>query len=216
MNVTLIDHMGSDDLVCDAARVSHNKQASGFTAEQNAKLIKYLATHNHWSPFSHPQVSFRIKAPIFVARQLWKSHVGISGGDCGYMAWNEVSRRYVDDAPEFYTPGEWHARAPSVKQGSSDEVVTSVATELYEAKMAEMQRFYEQLLVDGVAPEEARMVLPQSLYSEWFWTGSLAAFARVCNLRLDGHAQRAAREVAGMIAEHMAALFPVSWRELVG
>jgi thymidylate synthase (FAD) len=212
IKVTLLDHMGSDLTVVNAARVSFNKEAKEFT-DRDTKLIKYLADHNHWSPFSHPQVQFRVAAPVFVARQLQKHTVG--------LAWNEVSRRYVDTEPTFYTPEVWRKRAESVKQGSSEEAVDIKefrswnTYDPYTAFINAAEDFYKSLLDQGVCPEQARMVLPQSMMTEWIWTGSLYAFARVCNLRLDSHTQKETQIVAEQISSHMDTLFPVSWSALV-
>lgn len=234
MKVELIDHMGDDLRVANAARVSFAKESGlekferkgGFTAftnsgkpyapmvedyrlsDKDAKLIHYLAKHGHWSPFSHCFLTFRIKAPIFVARQLQKHQVG--------LAWNEVSRRYVDSEPEFYTPEFWRERAENVKQGSSDSTVKDNAhfRIVYAEFTGRALGTYEGLIAQGVCPEQARMVLPQSMYTEWYWSGSLYAFSRVCKQRLDSHAQRETREVAQEIAYHLAANFPVSYQAL--
>lgn len=226
MKVTLIDSMGSDLSVVDAARVSFNKRSDWeweqqlqVLPERDTKLINYLAKHNHWTPFGHCFASFRIKAPIFVARQLGKHQVG--------LVWNEVSRRYVDSEPEFYVPDAWRKRAENVKQGSSDETVdlSEVGWLKGEADLLNLEEVismhnedcletYKELLRAGVCPEQARMVLPQSMYTEWIWSGSLAAFARVCKLRLDPHTQYETRLVAEQIDQHMAELFPVSWKAL--
>ena len=203
--VELLDKMGSDLSVVNAARVSFAKESIKMEAADE-KLIKYLADHNHWSPFSHAFASFRIKAPIFVARQLVKHTVG--------LAWNEVSRRYVDSEPEFYLPEYWRQSASNVKQGSSDAVagyfdpVAEKATELCLSA-------YILMLNEGVCPEQARMILPQNTMTEWIWSGSLYAFARVCNLRLDSHTQRETQEVAKQINDYMIELFPESWNVLV-
>lgn len=204
MKVDLIDSMGSDRTVVDAARVSFNKISEKFS-EKDIKLIKYLADHNHWSPFAHCFVSFRIQAPIFVARQLQKHTVG--------LAWNEVSRRYVDSDPEFYIPDTWRKRAENVKQGSSDELADVDNIKVTNAIEASL-KLYLGLLKDGVCPEQARMVIPQSMMTEWIWSGSLYAFARVCKLRLDPHTQKETREIAQQIAGYMSDLFPYSWRSL--
>ena len=214
MKVDLIDHMGSDLTVVNAARVSFDK-ASEYDYDpheqcwvlknHDEKLLQYLAKHNHWTPFAHCAVTFRVKAPLFVARQLGKHQVG--------LVWNEVSRRYVDSEPEFYEPLEWRKRAENVKQGSSGEVVTGVSNGSANRWCLEV---YRNMLEDGVCPEQARMVLPQSMYTEWYWTGSLAAFARVCNLRLDPHTQRETQEIAKMLGKHMERLFPKSWAVLIG
>ena len=220
MKVELIDHMGSDLRVVNAARVSFDKasqwdvmtcQMTGLKVDKalsakDEKLIHYLAKHGHWSPFSHCFLTFRIKAPLFVARQLQKHQVG--------LAWNEVSRRYVDSDPEFYVPDGWRKRAENVKQGSSDTEVYHDSS-VYNVAVRTAVNAYDRLLDDGVCPEQARMVLPQSMYTEWFWSGSLYAFARVCKQRMDSHAQRETQEVAKEISHHIAELFPVSWKALL-
>ena len=223
MTVTLVDHMGSDLSVVNAARVSFDKESVwefdnrdgeiiAVLSDKDANLIKYLADHNHWSPFAHTSVQFRIKAPIFVARQLVKHQVG--------LVWNEVSRRYVDSPPEFWLPEVWRGRPEgSMKQGSSGEANPNIGGTLFSelAKDAALEAIglYQDAIDAGVAPEQARMILPQNTVTEWIWTGSLMAFARVCKLRLDPHAQEETREVAKLIAEHMATLLPVSWKELM-
>lgn len=216
INVELLDFMGDDLDVVDAARVSFNK-TSDWDDDGNylslkpadESLIKYLASHNHWSPFSHCYVKFRIKAPIFVARQLQKHTVG--------LAWNEVSRRYVDVEPEFYRPDSWRLRAENVKQGSSDEIHED--SEMFNGNLEHLIGFalgsYEGLLLRGVCPEQARMVLPQSMMTEWIWSGSLFAFARVCRLRLDPHSQLETRMVAEQIAYLMELQWPTSWKALM-
>ena len=206
--------MGDDLSVVNAARVSFAKESeweytgellNSELAEKDQKLIGYLAKHNHWTPFAHAFLSFRIKAPIFVARQLVKHQVG--------LAWNETSRRYVDDEPEFYLPDVWRKRAENVKQGSSDEAVEDLPNIKHPLKLC--LSLYEDLLAKGVAPEQARMVLPQNTMTEWIWSGSLAAFARVCKLRLDPHAQKETQEIAEMINERVPAGFVHSWEALL-
>jgi thymidylate synthase (FAD) len=214
IEVALIDSMGSDLSVVNAARVSFAKESDAIT-KSDEKLIGYLATHNHWSPFAHAFATFRIKAPIFVARQLVKHQVG--------LAWNEVSRRYVDDEPEFFFPEFWRGRPEgSIKQGSSG-VITSVTSDegvgvdptgMMEHATRAALNAYTWALEGSIAPEQARMILPQNMMTEWIWSGSLMAFARVCNLRLDSHAQQETSEVAAQIATEMSELFPVSWRAL--
>lgn len=204
ISVALLDVMGDDLTVVNAARVSMDKHHTEFTLGDSC-LIDYLAEHNHWSPFAHPQVSFRVKAPIFVARQLAKHQVGLS--------WNEVSRRYVDTSPEFYLP-EMRKRAEHVKQGSLDEVVSGACDIITDATTAS-KRAYEELLRMGVAPEVARTVLPQNMMTEWIWTGSLYAFCRVVNLRIDPHAQREAGVVARKIRRFLIDCFPQSTRALL-
>ena len=209
MEVKYIDHMGSDDRVVDAARVSFAKVAANFSEEQNAKLIQYLAKNKHWSPMAHPQITLHIKAPIFVARQLVKHQVG--------GVWNEVSRRYVDSEPEFWFPEQWRGRPTgSIKQGSSgvhpnNECLIEAVPDL----LSQVVKCYTGMIEHGVAPEQARMILPQNMMTEWYWTGSLMFFTRVCKLRLDPHAQQETREIAEQIAEIVAPLFPVSWSALM-
>ena len=209
--VSLVNHMGNDDTVVNAARVSFAKEARQYAVDQNKRLIKYLADHNHWSPFAHCTLQFHIKAPIFVARQLAKHQVG--------FAWNEVSRRYVDSDPTFWNPNrQWRSRAENKKQGSSTELVGDVieAGDEYESTIRTAVLSYNLLLAQGVCPEQARSVLPQSMMTEWYWTGSLFGFSRVCKLRLDAHAQVECREVAQPIYDTCAKLFPISWKALNG
>lgn len=232
MNVEYVNHMGDDLMVVNAARVSFSKESElvGTYLEDGTigkelksadkKLLTYLATHGHWTPFSHPQICVRVKAPIFVARQLFKHKVG--------MTENEVSRRYVDDTPSFYTPDTWRGRPTNgAKQGSSDDTVERIVfygiVEKWEADINDVValhnqtslQLYEAMIGGGVAPEQARMVLPQSMYTEWYWTGSLSAFARICNLRLDSHAQAETREIAERIRQIITPLFPESFKALV-
>ena len=213
MKVELIDHMGSDLTVVNAARVSFAKtsdwdsipdagEIEGYLKVEDERLIKYLAKHNHWSPFGHASMQFHIKAPVFVARQLVKHQVG--------LVWNEVSRRYVDDEVEFYEPTEWRLAAENKKQGSSDETIKFSVAPTH----AWCKQTYENLLNAGVAPEMARMVLPQSMYTEWYWSGTLYAFARVCNLRCKPDAQKETQMVADQIDVLAEELFPNSWEAL--
>jgi thymidylate synthase (FAD) len=234
---------GDDLMVVNAARVSFDKQSEVFT-ERDAKLIRYLArglttddfdkfledivdepnyevvaqmlwdwrrTPEHFAPFAHPHVSFRITTPIFVARQLEKHQVG--------MVWSEVSRRYVSAEPEFYTPDVWRKAAKNVKQGSSDEAVDLddiLDTKLHPDVIASRAlESYNDMILFGVCPEQARMVLPQSMMTTWIWTGSLYGWANVFNKRKPGsHAQRECWPIAEQIASHMASFFPVSWEAL--
>lgn len=229
MKVSLIDSMGSDLSVVNAARVSFHKESDWEyeeildwkecdvpegsqqrkLADRDAKLINYLAKHGHWTPFAHAFLSFRIKAPIFVARQLVKHQVG--------LAWNEVSRRYVDDEPEFWFPNVWRGKPENAKQGSSGEVALDwFETDVHYYGAEKPLEIYNELIQKGVAPEQARMVLPQNMMTEWIWSGSLAAFARVCKLRLDPHAQAETREVAQQIHNFVPKEFQYSWQALVG
>lgn len=211
MKVTYINHMGDDLSVVNSARVSFGKKSDYMPRvhmgepkvlqHKDVKLIKYLAKHNHKSPFNHAFATFHVKAPIFVARQLQKHE---------YMPWNEVSRRYVDSEPEFYEPVVWRGRSEDKKQGSYGIVdLKTKPTHQYALQT------YHNLLADGVAPEQARMVLPQSMYTEWYWSGSLYAFAKMCSLRLESDAQLETQVIARQISLEMEPLFPVSWRALV-
>ena len=215
ITTTYIDHMGSDLSVVNAARVSFGKKSHWeFEAlqqgllERDTKLIKYLAKHKHISPFGHAFASFHIKAPIFVARQLVKHK---------FLRWNEISRRYVDDEPEFYVPDVWRGRSADKKQGSEGEVKLGtlddaiVSDSPHEALCA-----YNSLLDAGVAPEQARMVLPQSTLTEWYWSGSLDAFADMCRLRCKEDTQYESRLVADQVSTIMQDLYPVSWAALMG
>ena len=205
MNVDIVDKMGSDLTVVNSARVSFAKEvnAKDYDKDKEEKLIKYLAEHDHWSPFSHCFMQFRIKAPVFVARQLVKHQVG--------LAWNEVSRRYVDEEPEFYLPFIWRGRPENKKQGSSDKEIEFDIT----PTIKYVKETYNNLLKEGVAPEMARMVLPQNMMTEWFWSGSLYAFARVCNLRNKEDAQEETRMVTQHISRHLKDHFPLSAKYLL-
>ncbi len=207
MKAELVENMGSDLTVVNAARVSFNKEV-GTMSTKDSKLINYLAKHNHWTPFSHPQIMMREKVPIFVARQRFKHMVGFT--------YNEVSRRYVDDEPEFFTPDVWRSKPEgSIKQGSGGAVDGSEAyTDLYKSKMRELVYLYEDLLTDGVAPEQARMVLPQSMYTEYYVTGSLSAWARAYKQRIDAHAQVEIQDLAKQWGDIIAPLYPKSWEAL--
>ena len=210
MDVELIDHMCSDASVVNAARVSFGKRIKEMS-EGDTKLIKYLAKHNHWSPFGHASLQFRIKAPIFVARQLVKHQVGLT--------WNEISRRYVDYEPEFYDVDKWRGRPVDKKQGSSEENIEwrnrSIRTSALQDQVENVALANYNLMIGaGVAPEQARMILPQSMMTEWYWSGTLYAFARVCNLRCAEDAQYETRIVANLINDECEKLFPISWTEL--
>ena len=202
IEVTYIDHMGSDLSVVNAARVSFGKTHKAMT-EGDTKLIHYLAKHKHMSPFGHAFASFHVKAPIFVARQLVKHK---------FLRWNEISRRYVDDDPEFYIPDQWRGRADDKKQGSG----TALADQ--DIHIGTTQRIvfmlYESMLLKGVCPEQARMVLPQSTMTEWHWAGSLDAFSDMCILRCKEDTQLETRIVADKISANMKDLFPIAWGAL--
>ena len=232
IEATLIDSMGSDLSVVNAARVSFGKKSDWkredvygtddyFGAyeeevlslfDKDAKLIKYLAKHKHFSPFGHAFASFHVKAPIFVARQLVKHK---------FLRWNEISRRYVDDPPEFYVPEVWRGRSADKKQGSDgvvdiDDFIFNVDPEYGDDYKEGCLNVYMRLLEVGVAPEQARMVLPQSTMTEWYWSGSLDAFADMAKLRCKEDTQYETRLVADQISKEMKQLFPVSWEALVG
>jgi thymidylate synthase (FAD) len=206
--VELLDTFGSDLTVVNAARVSFNKESTEFS-EKDAKLVTYLAKHNHVTPFFHPQVQMRLKMPIFVAREWFRHQIG--------FARNEVSRRYVDYEPEFYIPEICRERDPKLKQGSKDESVRDNALCIAAIKETtdKASFIYTALLKEGVCPEQARMVLPQSMYTEFIETGSLAAYARLCNLRLDPSAQKEIREYADAVVKLLEPRFPVSWKALI-
>ena len=202
IKVTYIDHMGSDLSVVNAARVSFGKTHKAMT-EGDTKLIKYLAKHKHMSPFGHAFASFHIKAPIFVARQLVKHK---------FLRWNEISRRYVDSEPEFYEPDVWRGKSDDKKQGSEGVWEPNYAID---GSMAQLKDLYDQMIYDGCAPEQARMVLPQSTMTEWYWSGSLDAFIDMCNLRCKLDTQYETRLVADYVRSEMIKLFPVSVEALV-
>jgi len=228
IEATYIDHMGTDLSIVNAARVSFGKKSEwtccridegGGTvctgecmggdyerpqlSEGDEKLIKYLAKHGHLSPFGHAFASFHVKAPVFVARQLVKHK---------FLRWNEISRRYVDDEPEFYTPDVWRGKSADKKQGSEG---VSQPPLWIDSTMNQVLDLYDQMIHDGVAPEQARMVLPQSMMTEWYWSGSLDALADMCRLRTPTDTQAETREVAWQIYHHMEELFPISWDALM-
>ena len=208
IEVKLIDKMGSDLTVVNAARVSFHKE-SKVLSEKDKKLIEYLAKHKHTTPFRHVQFQFRCKAPIFLARQLGKYQVG--------MSWNEVSRRYVDSLPDFYHPEVWRKRPDDgIKQGSKDEPIAlnERVHGMYDEFLNAAQKIYLRLLEIGVAPELARIVLPQSMITEWVWTGSMLAFFNVWKQRSDGHAQYEAREFARLLDSAIPEDCRFSWEAL--
>jgi thymidylate synthase (FAD) len=226
IKATLKDHMGSDLSVVNAARVSFGKEAQALDWEwydyedgsasgdfiavldgKDQKLIQYLAKHKHLSPFGHAFASFHVKAPIFVARQLVKHK---------FLRWNEISRRYVDDEPEFYSPVVWRGKSEDKKQGSSGYVdIDSYTRNQYRGAEGATLAAYHALLKEGVAPEMARMVLPQSTLTEFWWSGSLDAWASMCKLRCAEDTQYESRIVANQISKIMGDLFPVSWNALM-
>ena len=213
IEATYVDHMGSDLSVVNAARVSFGKKSKLVCtnlvlgtyemSKPDQKLIKYLAKHKHTSPFGHAFASFHVKAPIFVARQLVKHK---------FLRWNEISRRYVSDAPEFYHPDVWRGQAKDKKQGSAGEVqgINIKTTQRLVAML------YDHLLEENVCEEQARMVLPQNTMTEWYWSGSLDAFADMCRLRITPDTQHETKQVALGVDKIMLKLFPVSWIALEG
>lgn len=240
IEVSYVGHYGTDLTVVNAARVSFNKESEWIehhgdaevivsTEElmypvlksSDARLITYLAKHKHFSPFNHSFISVRVKAPIFVARQLVKHK---------FMPWNEVSRRYVDDEPEFYIPNDYRAKAKNVKQGSSEELITGLMylfndangdchgdpKDAVEYSTQISLEIYQSLLDKGVCAEQARMVLPQNMHTEWIWSGTLNAFCDMLKLRLEKHSQYESRIVANKVAKEIKTLFPVSFNALVG
>lgn len=213
-HVEYVEHMGSDLTVVNAARVSFNKESEwsdeeDTLADKDIKLINYLAKHHHWTPFAHPQITLRVKAPIFIRTQLFKHKVG--------MVENEMSRRYVTDTPEFYSPTWRNAPINGAKQGSYDFVDPVLSMELdhmNERIIEGALQTYQYLLENGVAPEQARAILPQSTYTEWWWTGSLSAYARIFKQRSDAHAQWEVQQYASAIGEIIQPLFTNSWNVL--
>ena len=219
IEVTYVNHCGTDLDVVNAARVSFHKE-SEWEGERNQygmlidprlsvadqRLIRYLASHKHFSPFNHTFLSFRIKAPIFVARQLVKHK---------FLPWNEVSRRYVEDDVEIFMPKKWRKKAENVKQGSSDESVEVNPAYMTSVSINTALAEYERLLSLGVAPEQARMVLPQNTMTEWIWSGTLGAFCDMLRLRLDPHTQYESRLVANQVYDEVVKLFPFSTRALL-
>ncbi len=207
-SVELLETFGSDLTVVNAARVSFAKESTEMCVADE-KLINYLAKNDHITPFFHPQIRFRIKMPIFVAREWFRHQIG--------LARNEVSRRYVDFEPECWSPADGlRARDPKLKQGSKDTLIEDNAlwTERIASYTKDTINFYKELLAAQVAPELARTVLPQSMYTEFIETGSLSAYARICGLRLDPHAQKEIREYAALVSTLMERAFPVSWKAL--
>ena len=221
ITATYIDHMGSDLSVVNAARVSFGKKShctktkwvemgdwSGdmpVVDDRDTKLIRYLAKHKHISPFGHAFASFHVKAPIFVARQLVKHK---------FLRWNEVSKRYVDDTPELYEP-YWRSRSADKKQGSGGPMEISLEADMmYHATCRNALTTYDMMIEQGVAPEQARSILPQNMMTEWYWSGSLDAFADMCNLRCKPDTQYESQLVANQIDDKMVELFPVSWAAL--
>lgn len=216
MKADYMCHNGDDLTVVNAARVSFSKESKELN-DKDVKLLNFLAREKHVLPFRHPHLTLRCKAPIFVARQLMKHQVGLS--------WSEESRRYIDDPPEFYWPDKWRRRADNVKQGSSEEEfdpldwkdATWEPTWQQELRMdiGILERWYLNMISEGCAPEQARMILPQNMYTNWVWTGSLLAWVQMLKLRLDSHAQRETQDFAKLVVPHLEKLYPVSFKALM-
>lgn len=217
--VTLIEYMGSDLRVIDSARVSFNKQSSWDSNCMNwdappklkpkdAKLVNYLAKHKHWTPFSHCMVTLQLKMPVFIRAQWFKHTVGFTR--------NEVSRRYVNNPPEFWHPEEWRMKAADKKQGSSEAVYDGKCSFSYHYKeiCKEALETYDAMIEEGIAPEQARMILPQSMMTEFYETASLAAYARLYGLRSSPDAQKEIKDYAERVGDIIRPLFPVSWEAL--
>lgn len=206
MKAEYIDHMGDDDRVVNAARVSFDKEASLFSPMQNDRLLRYLARHGHWTPFAHPQITLRMQAPVPIRTQCFKHKGG--------LVENEESRRYIKSEPELFVP-DFRMAPDNAKQGSSGpHPFNSSWQGMYEAECLKSIYLYEAMIKDGVAPEQARFVLPQGVEVQWYWTGSLAAFARFYALRSDSHAQGEINELAEEVSSIIEPLFPVSWAAL--
>lgn len=202
IKVDLIGHYGNDLSVVNAARVSFAKEVAEM-GEGDAKLIRFLANNNHHSPFNHAFLSFRVKAPIFVARQLVKHK---------FLPWNEVSRRYVDDEPEFYFPKEFRNKAENVKQGSEGvHKYSDLANTYLDAVAGGALVRYKDMITLGVCPEQARMILPLNTMTEWIWSGTLGAWLDMLKLRLDEHTQYETRFTAQLISYYVEKHFPISY-----
>ena len=206
MLVEYVAHSGDDLLVVNAARCSFGKEKQEFT-EADAKLINFLAREKHVLPFRHPTVTLRCKAPIFVARQLMKHQVG--------MSWSEESRRYITTEPEFYWPDKWRKKADNVKQGSSDEEFVGADEDNPLTLVEGLVDWYNRMLDQGLAPEQARMILPQNMMTTWVWTGTLLAWIHMLQLRLDSHTQAETQEFAAKVADIIKPLYPVSYEALM-
>ena len=217
MKAEILAVFGNDLMVVNTARVSMGKWHEEFDPQSDTRLIDYLAREGHWSPFSHPKATFRLHLPIFVARQWEKHRVGCVRGYDIYDQ-NEQSRRYVDGEPEFFVPDQWRSRPDgSIKQGSGEPLTAKmhdICTEILEEAHEHAKDAYLYLLQRGVAPEQARMVLPQTMYTQWIETGSLAYWHRLCDLRMDAHAQREINDLACQVSAQMETTFPVSWAAL--
>jgi thymidylate synthase (FAD) len=216
MKAELLDYMGSDQSIVATARVSFgnfgdwNTLPEDYTEQQMIKLLNYLGSNGHWTPFSHPQITLRVKAPVPIRTQCFKSKIG--------FVENEESRRYISSTPELFVPDHFRSKPDgNKKQGSGGKHPLSeeyVARYLRTCEIAIKE--YDEMIAAGIAPEQARFILPQGCYVNWIWTGSLAAFARFCKLRQDGHAQGEIRDLSDEIIKIIQPLFPYSWKALMG
>ena len=211
LEAILVDHMGNDQSVVNAARVSfENADDETRTAAQDAGLINYLAKHNHWTPFAHTAITFKMKAPIPIRTQCFKHKQG--------FVENEESRRYISSTPEYYVP-TFRNSVENKKQGSGEDLSEgdqTAAQWVYSRWMETAIEMYEEALAHGICEEQARLYLPQGCMVNWVWTGSLAAYARFCKQRQDPHAQKEIQELAVLVSEQIAKLYPVSWKALTG
>lgn len=206
IKVELLDHMGDDIAVVQAARVSFAKDAdTEFDNVKDGKLINYLAKHDHWTPFAHTALKFRIAAPVPIRTQCFKHKIG--------MVENEESRRYISTTPEIFIPEFFRAKPEgSIKQGSADKHSSSdFWINEYQEVTAKAVDLYLDMLADGVCPEQARFILPQGAIVNWIWTGNLVSFANFYNKRTDPNAQKEVQVVAELVGKEVERIFPVSW-----
>ena len=208
IKVDYVDHMGTDDSVANAARVSFANDASNYTPEQNGRLIQFLARERHELPFAHTAITLRCSAPIPQRTHAFKSKVG--------FVENEESRRYISSRPELFVPDEFRSAVKDKKQGSgAAHRKSNWWIRYYTDFCQEAIEIYEGMIDDGICPEQARYILPQGVMVNWIWTGSLLAYARFYKLRSKTDTQKETQVLAGLVGEHMSRLFPVSWAALV-
>lgn len=216
MKVEYVCHMGDDLFIANVARVSFAKESKEFTTREMMEkgsdqgIIEYLARENHWSPFGHPTITLRVKAPVPIRTQCFKSKIG--------FVENEESRRYISTEPELFVPENFRSKPEgSIKQGSGGgHPLSKEFLARYNFSCAEAIQLYNEMILVGIAPEQARFVLPQGVYVNWIWTGSLQAYARFCKLRKDSHAQQEVKVIADEVDKILAPLFPYSWKALLG
>jgi thymidylate synthase (FAD) len=211
MKVKYKDHMGGDLRVAEAARVSFAEEVEQF-GDSEVRLIKYLAKHNHWTPFAHPQVTLIMQAPTPIRTQCFKSKIGFTE--------NEESRRYISHEPEFFMPREFRGKpTDGAKQGSAGVLEGPTHTfmeHVFKRNYSNALHDYKLVMEYGLCPEQARFLLPQGMEVNWYWTGSLAAFARFAKQRMDPHAQGEVQDLAREVSAIMGPLYPVSWPLLMG